>query len=94
MICLPAKPRKDVIKNLLLDSDAPLSAEMIFYQWPTRRAPTISEVCQLLSRMKDVKKVGKTKVDGSGTRGAYYVDTWTHINHQSYSEWVDGDTSE
>ena len=94
MICLPPKTRKDVIKNLLLDSDAPLSAETIFSQWPMRRAPTITEIGQLLSRMKDVKKVGQTKVDGSGSRGYYYVDTWAHINHRSYSEWVDGDTSE
>lgn len=93
MMKMGRRTNRDVIKDILLSADEPLSTHDIVELWPTTGGLSIGSVAQFLSRMPDVKKVGQ-KTTASITNDSYPVDTWTHINHERYAEWVDESTNE
>lgn len=90
---MPRKANKDVIRNILLNADTPLSAEDISLLWPYNGGMSTAVLAQILSRMRDIKKVGRRNT-ASITNDSYPVDTWSHVNHERYAEWVDEGTNE
>ena len=93
MIKMPRRTNKDIIRDILLSSDEPLSAEEISQQWPYNSGLSTGSLAQLLIRMKDIQKVGQRNAQ-SICNDSYPVDTWTHINHKRYAEWVEKSTNE
>ena len=90
---MPRRSSKDIIHDLLLSSDTPLSAEDISDSWPYAEGLSISRLAQLLHRMKYVEKVG-VGTSASVLGHDYDVALWTHIRHERYSEWVEKSTNE
>ena len=90
---MPRKSSKDIIHDLLLSSDTPLSAEEISNSWPYAEGMPVSRLAQLLHRMKNIAKVG-VGTSASVLGHDYDVALWTHIHHERYDEWVEKSTNE